>query len=131
MKINSKKLGLVVVGSFCLVILLGMVAGIWKTEMPGLEVTLSAGESYPAPEEIKGYMTFKELSKVYNIPTEEIFKDLGVPANENPDQPIKDVGAKYGFETSKVRELIAKCLSVQVQGVSPCENCEEYQNEQK
>ncbi|MFZ5639216.1 MAG: hypothetical protein ACOY4Q_00790 [Bacillota bacterium] len=68
---------------------------------------IGAGDQDGTPEEIRGRMTFKEVSVVTGVPVGYIFSQLGIPASENPDTVMRDVTEKYGFEVDQVRDIVA------------------------
>lgn len=66
-----------------------------------------------APEDIKGWMTWQDISEGFAIPLEDLYALLNVPADIPPSTAIKDMETLLeGFETSDVREALAAYLGV-------------------
>lgn len=96
-----------------LVVLLGTVA---IAQATGNFVTSGKGMvdlANLAPEDIKGWMTWQNISDGFAIPVEELYALLNVPADIPPSTAIKDMETLLeGFETSDVREALAAYLGV-------------------
>jgi len=56
--------------------------------------------------EIRGYMTFYDISKKYKVPTEYIKKTLNIPKSIPDKQRLSLLRKKYGIEMSNVEEII-------------------------
>lgn len=96
-----------------LVVLLGTVA---IAQATGNFVTSGKGMvdlANLAPEDIKGWMTWQDISDGFAIPLEELYALLNVPADIPPSTAVKDMETLLeGFETSDVREALAAYLGV-------------------
>lgn len=64
------------------------------------------------PEDIKGWMTWQEVSDGFGIPLNQLYALAGVPGDIPPTTAMKDMeGLLEGFETTIVREVIAAYLA--------------------
>ncbi|HET6351656.1 MAG TPA: 4Fe-4S binding protein [Coriobacteriia bacterium] len=117
----------VTVGLFAVVIAATSVTGSFAWTMKGLEPTHTEGAGEATgegsgageigtgatagkvnPDDIRGYMSFKEISEASGIPTAAFTEHFGVPEAEM-ETPIKDLSSKYGFDVhTDVREFVAK-----------------------
>jgi len=64
-----------------------------------------------APDQIRGWMTFEQVSNRFNIPLEELYEKTGIPKDTPPDTPIRDMEGE-NFDTELVREVVAEKLGV-------------------
>ena len=84
--------------------------GSFAWTMPSLEKTVEKAGGTINVEEIRGSMTFAEISKVTGIPEAEFQEKFGVAPTEM-NTKIKDLAATYGFDVhTDVREFIAEKL---------------------
>ncbi len=69
---------------------------------------IEAGQTIK-PEEIKGYMTLKEISSALNMNIKDFYKKLSIPENVPENTKLKEV-SKYlpDFNTEKAKELLEK-----------------------
>lgn len=69
------------------------------------------------PEEIRGWMTWQQVSDSFAIPLDELYRQLAVPAEIPPSTALKDMETLVdGFETTAVREAVAAYLTGQAAG---------------
>lgn len=57
---------------------------------------------------IRGFMTLKDVSVKYNIPTETLKTKLGIPSSVSDDEKLSMLKRKYNFEMSEVKEIVTK-----------------------
>lgn len=86
------------------------VTGSFAWTMPSLEKAVEKSGGTVNVEEIRGSMTFAEISQVTGIPEAEFQEKFGVAPTEM-NTKIKDLAATYGFDVhTDVREFIAEKL---------------------
>ncbi len=56
--------------------------------------------------EVRGYMTLKEISEKYNVPTSHIKTKLNIPQSTPDDERLSRLRQKYGIEMNEVKEMI-------------------------
>ncbi len=66
-------------------------------------------ENMTSPEQIRGWMTFQDVSTRFNIPMAELFQKLALPANTPPTTPMREMESA-DFDVEKVRELVEEYL---------------------
>lgn len=60
-------------------------------------------------EDIKGWMTFQQVSDMFKVPLDEMYRGLNLPADTPADTKLKDMEtAVPGFEPDAVREWLDK-----------------------
>lgn len=93
---------ILVVGLFGSGVFISKTVGIFKV----LPKQITAGTKINA-EEIKGYMTIKEVSVGTKIELKEVYKKLGIPDSVSKDTKLKDV-KKFveGFEVDTAKEKL-------------------------
>lgn len=115
---KPKKVALI--GILGLVIYLGIVGighvtGYWTTEKTLEEIVTVDGNLNP--ENIKGFMTLKEVSEVYKIDINTLYEKLKITEEQIPkDTRLKEIGEKLGlseseFDVDKVRETVKEILN--------------------
>ena len=118
--ILNKNLKPIIIGVLGLTIYLGVVGvahltGYWTTEKTLEEIVTVDGELNP--ENIKGFMTLQEVSEVYKIDIESLYKKLEITEEKVPkDTKLKEIGEKLGvseeeFDVDKVREAVKELMS--------------------
>jgi len=91
---------ILVVGLFFTGVLISKTVGVFQVTQK--KVT---GETQLNVEEIKGYMTIKDLSIGTKIELKEVYKKLGIPDSVPEDTKLKDVGKFVeGFEVEVAKE---------------------------
>ncbi|NTU72297.1 MAG: 4Fe-4S binding protein [Coriobacteriia bacterium] len=89
------------------------VTGSFAWTMPSLEKTVEQAGGTINVEDIKGSMTFAEISKVTGIPEEVFTEKYGVKPEEMSSK-IKDLAPIYGFDVhTDLRDFIAEKLAEQ------------------
>lgn len=63
---------------------------------------------------IRGFMTLKDVSDKYNIPTETLKKELNIPLSVSNDEKLSILKRKYHFEMSEVKEIVTSDQSDKV-----------------
>jgi hypothetical protein len=72
------------------------------------------------PEDIKGWMTWQEVSDGFGIPLDELYSLAGVSSDIPPTTAMKDMESLVeGFETTTVREVVAAYLAGEVEPAAP------------
>lgn len=81
-----------------------------KTEIKHEKEVDKAQTSQLNPEDIKGFMTIKEVAEKYKVNIDEIYKVIGMTKEEMPeDSLLKAIKEKKpGFEVEEIRELVKK-----------------------
>lgn len=82
-------------------------AGIWTVSgKQSIDV-----QSLSSAEDIRGWMSFEELSTGYNIPLPRLYQLLNIPDDIPPETALKDMeGLLPDFEVTVVRDLVAEFL---------------------
>ncbi len=91
-----------------LVILGGSVAVAWAAGwwITGVDVTKMS-----SPQEIRGWMSFEQVSGQFGIPVEVLYQQLDIPAAVAPTTPIRDIEKQMdGFEVTAVQQVVADYL---------------------
>lgn len=104
MRIKKNKFIIATFLVFWGIIALSMTTGFWHTKMQGIEIH----KDEITGEEIKDWMKFKAIEKLFGVPLEHAYTKLKLPKNIDPDQSIKELGAKYNFEMEQLREIVVK-----------------------
>lgn len=125
-RVSHRVFGIMVFLVFWGVIGIGMVAGVWESKMPGIDP-----ESLTLPDEIKGWMTVEDILCAFDLDRGQFFSALGLPPNTDLKTKVKDMGKDLGFETEKVREVVAQLLGVPLEaGAEPADTAEQDTAEQ-
>ncbi len=105
---NIKKLTYVItlLILFALPIAIAKISDSWGST-PNLKL-YSTGEKTLSGDDIKGWMTIKDISASTNIPEDRLISDLGLPTNINTSIPINKIKDIIGidFHTTEVRDYI-------------------------
>jgi polyferredoxin len=107
-KISPLALTLVTTLIFIIVLGVTTVTGQFQWMQPTLKTEVQTTGSFD-PALIKGSSTFKEISEASGVPKEAIMEKFKI-TEEDFNLAIKDVKAKYGFETEDVRTFIKEYL---------------------
>ena len=95
-----------VVGIFAGTIGVGAVTGTWqtsgRTEAGGGQVA-PQGESVT---EVKGWMAIGAVADAWAVPLDELLLALGLPADTDPETPLKDLESDT-FSVAALREWLA------------------------
>lgn len=119
MKIKPQSAVVLTVLVFVLGIVITSVLGLWKTEstkIPAKFKEQQYSDQYN-PADIRGSYTFADISRLYDIPSEDLFAAFGVDAAKNPDFKCKDLesiydAATYEIGTGSVRMFTAYYLGL-------------------
>lgn len=115
MRVNKFLLPLFGVVPMVAIVLIAQLTGTWSTS--GRAMVDMANMK---PEDIKGWMTWQEVSDGFGIPLDELYALTGVPNDIPPTTAMKDMeGLLEGFETTAVREVVAAYLAGDVQPAEP------------
>lgn len=107
MRVNRYLLPLFGVVPLVAVVLIAQLTGNWSTS--GRD---SVDLANMKPEDIKGWMTWQQVSDGFGIPLDELYALAGVPADIPASTALKDMeGLLEGFETTTVREALASYLA--------------------
>lgn len=104
MRLRTRGIATLILGVFWGIIALGMVSGYWQTKIAAEEAVAKS------PEEIKGWMTLKDVSKDFKIPVDELAKRAGLPVNVETDKPLKDLAKENDKDTEYYRDVIRTYL---------------------
>jgi len=97
----------IVVALFVGIIALTTATGTFAWTLPSLEKAIEKNEGTVNVEEIRGSMTFREISAATGIPESAFQEKFGVQESEM-DEKIKDLAQTYGFDVhTDVREFVA------------------------
>lgn len=106
-KIKNRSVKPIFVLVFVLLLFFG---GIGISKLIGIYQTTPAritSETKITPEEIKGYMTLKEVSTVLKIDLNEVYKRLNLPTSIPEDTKLKDIKNYVpDFEVEEAREIL-------------------------
>ncbi len=108
MRINPYVYGVLAVVLFLGVIYGSKAAAVWHAS-DKVTVTGEKVEIDPANvDTVKGWMTFADVSKAFNIPPAEIFAALKLPADTPPEGKLKDVMRANKMEVDDLRDWLKK-----------------------
>lgn len=89
------------------VIVVGHLTGYWTTEKTLTEIVSTDGNLNP--QSIKGFMTLKEISKVYKIDIKILYEELGISVEQVPeDTRIKKISELLSSSDNKVDEQVVR-----------------------
>ncbi|MCU0247745.1 MAG: 4Fe-4S binding protein [Bryobacter sp.] len=80
----------------------------WRTK-PELPTFRNAAGQLDA-NEIRGWMTLKDISDTYKIPLQDLYAKAGIPAKVDPNTRMNKIGSTYelkGFEPDSMRTIVA------------------------
>ena len=109
--VSHRAFGIMVFLVFWGVIGIGMVSGVWESKMSGIDP-----DSMTSPAEIKGWMTAEDILCAFDIDKGQFFAALDLPADTDLGTKAKDLGKDLGFETERVKEVVAQLLGVPLEG---------------
>lgn len=111
MRVNKFFLPLFGVVPMVAMVLIAQLTGNWSTS--GRATVDMASMK---PEDIKGWMTWQEVSDGFGIPLDELYALSDVPKDIPPTTAMKDMeGLLDGFETTTVREVVTSYLAGEAQ----------------
>ena len=106
MQLKPRTAAIIILGLFWGIIGLSMVTGTWQTKAAIEEVVVKS------PSDIKGWMTLTDVAGYFKMPVPELVKALGLPADVDPKQALKDIAEENGKEVDDLREVLANYLGV-------------------
>ncbi len=104
-KISSKLFAIGVLSLLALVIILSMFMGFWNSSQTS---TIMGANGDFNPENVKGWMTLKDISESTAIPVSCFIEKLGLPEDIDPNTALKDIPAKYdpNIDTNSFRTFL-------------------------
>lgn len=115
MRVNKFLLPIFGVVPMVAMVLIAQLTGNWSTSGRA-----TVDRANMKPEDIKGWMTWQEVSDGLGIPLNDLYSLAGVPADIPPTTAMKDMeGLVEGFETTTVREVVAAYLAGETQPAEP------------
>jgi hypothetical protein len=66
----------------------------------------AVGEEHDSAIDVQGFMTLKEVSENYQVPTSHIKSKLGIPLSVSDNERLGRLRRTYGFTMSEVRDII-------------------------
>lgn len=92
-------------GLFFGIIGISMATGFWQS-IPS--TNLQDNDGRVNVENIKGWMTFGNVSESVGIPIQILCKEFSFPMNIDPNTPLKEIASKYKvtFDTERLREYV-------------------------
>lgn len=113
MRIRTNVMAIIIV-----VVMLGGVAlsssmGLWQTKTTKIPVKYSVGDAAGQynPADIKGSYTFANISKLFEIPLEDLGKAFGVPADRLNTFLVKELESMYD-SSADGKEIGANSVSI-------------------
>jgi hypothetical protein len=108
MRLNPYVYGLAAVTLFLSALYGTKAAGVWHTSdrvtESGETVTINVNDV----DTVKGWMTFADVSKAFNIPTSEIYAGLNLPADTPPEKTLKEVMRANKMEVDDLRDWLKR-----------------------
>lgn len=104
MQLKPRTAAIIILGLFWGIIGLSMLTGTWQTKAAMEEIVVKS------PSDIKGWMTLTDVSKYFKLPVPELVKALGLAADVETKQPLKEIAEENGKEVDDLREVLAAYL---------------------
>ncbi len=106
-----------VLGAATLVIFFGMVlatqsAGVWKSQPDSLTEITGQGLTLD-PANIRGFMSLNDIERTYGVPAGELIQRLGLPADTDPTEPVKNIMKPPDRDVQEVRDAVATLIQHQ------------------
>lgn len=119
MKIKPQSAILIVLAIFISGITITSALGIWTTtssKFPAKLKDVQYSQAYD-PSDIRGSYTFSDISRLYNIPIDDLAVAFKVELKKEPDFKCKDLGVIYGdaqyeIGTASVKMFVAYYLGL-------------------
>jgi hypothetical protein len=104
MKINIKNMGIIIIVVIFAGIWATIAAGIWTTESDKIPATYREGEfeGLYNPEDIRGSYTFKEVSDLFEIELDVLYKAFGLENINNEEFKSKDLERLYAEAENEI-----------------------------
>jgi hypothetical protein len=104
MRINKKQFIILTFLIFWGIIAVSITTGVWKTKMQGIEIH----SEEITGDEIKGWMKFKAIEKLFNVPLNYVRTELKLPKDIDIDKNLKELKENYNFEMDELKEIVVK-----------------------
>lgn len=119
-RIRQRTLSPIAVGLASLALFFGVIGatkatGTWRS-LPGSMTELVEHGGELSADNIRGFMTFAEISDAYGMPAGELLSELGLPESTDVNQPLNSTMHAQGREVEEIRAVIARHL-----GAAPTE----------
>lgn len=100
----------VLLAGFASMILVSKVSGQWRTKPEQVSFVNAAGQL--DPEQIRGWMSLKEISDGYGIPLEKLYEAAKLPRTVSERARINQIAKTYQipFEPDTLRETVREAL---------------------
>lgn len=104
MKINMKSMALIIVAVIFAGIGATIAAGVWTTESDKIPATYKEGEfeGLYNPEDIRGSYTFKEVSDLFEIQPDVLYRAFGLENIHNEELKSKDLEGLYADAENEI-----------------------------
>lgn len=104
MKINLKNMGIIIIVVIFTGIWATIAAGVWTTESDKIPATYKEGEfeGLYNPEDIRGSYTFKEVSNLFEIELDVLYKAFGLENLNNEELKSKDLEGLYAEAENEI-----------------------------
>lgn len=104
MKINLKNMGITIIVVIFTGISATIAAGVWTTESDKIPATYKTGEFKGEynPEDIRGSYTFKEISDLFGIDQDVLYKAFGLENLNNEELKSKDLEGLYAEAENEI-----------------------------
>lgn len=104
MKINIKNMGIIIIVVIFTGIWATIAAGVWTTESDKIPATYKDGEfeGLYNPEDIRGSYTFKEVSDLFEIELDVLYKAFGLENLSNEELKSKDLEGLYAEAENEI-----------------------------
>ncbi|MBI4907038.1 MAG: 4Fe-4S binding protein [Acidobacteria bacterium] len=91
---------------FASMILVSKVSGHWRTKPEGVSFVNAAGQL--DPDQIRGWMSPREISTGYGIPLEKLYDAARLPRNVDSNTRVNQIAKTYNiaFEPDQLREVV-------------------------
>jgi len=73
---------------------------------PGSRPAAAPDAAGASEEEIRGYMTFRDVEAATGVPAAYILQHLGLPADTSLDERLGEFGREHGFKPARIREIV-------------------------
>jgi hypothetical protein len=104
MKINIRNMGIIIIVVIFAGIWATIAAGLWTTESDKIPVTYKEGEfeGLYNPEDIRGSYLFKEVSDLFEIDLDVLYKAFGLENINNEELKSKDLEGLYAEADNEI-----------------------------
>lgn len=104
MKINLRNMGIIIIVVIFTGISATIAAGVWTTESDKIPATYKEGEfeGLYNPEDIRGSYTFKEVSDLFEIELDVLYRAFGLEKLNNEERKSKDLEGLYADAENEI-----------------------------